>query len=385
MKSTPSTQKSAGQSTPSGPRAGTTGQVWRGLGVLAGLGAGLAGYALLHEPLGIELERRTIYLPNAHGRLPRRGLRILHLSDTHFQGIRWRERAKMEQIRRLTADLEYDLLIHTGDFWHNEAGLDHLMDFMALLPRPRLGAYGVLGNHDYACYSHGDMLSRNWVKYQTQQTAFSQNGSSPSSVFAHNGDTAPVAAPLHQRRRVSWVDVMRQSWQFAQYVLNVPFELERTHYNDTKRLTSALTGRELHVLHNRAIHLQHRPGQVDGVDLHLVGVDDVSEGAPDLKRALAGIPDDATTILLSHHPDILEEPDSRRVNLILSGHTHGGQISLPWIGAAHTHSLHLSRREAAGYLRRGDTQVYISRGIGEGIPLRFRARPQITLLTVMTE
>jgi predicted MPP superfamily phosphohydrolase len=71
--------------------------------------------------------------------------------------------------------------------------------------------------------------------------------------------------------------------------------------------------------------------------------------------------------------------------LILAGHTHGGQVVLPFIGAAHTHSEHLQRREAAGYMMRDQTQVYVSRGIGEGIPLRFGARPQIALITVVGE
>ena len=61
-----------------------------GIGILAamgvGIGAAMAGYALLHEPLNIELERLTIRLSNAAGRIPAQGLRILHLSDTHFQG-----------------------------------------------------------------------------------------------------------------------------------------------------------------------------------------------------------------------------------------------------------------------------------------------------------
>jgi predicted MPP superfamily phosphohydrolase len=53
------------------------------------------------------------------------------------------------------------------------------------------------------------------------------------------------------------------------------------------------------------------------------------------------------------------------------------------LGAAHTQTEHLRRHEVSGYLRRGPTQVYITRGIGEGIPVRFGAAPQITLLTVL--
>ena len=109
------------------------------------------------------------------------------------------------------------------------------------------------------------------------------------------------------------------------------------------------------------------------------------EGTPELGRTLVEIPYDAPTILLSHNPDILGEPGIEQVDLVLSGHTHGGQVVLPLIGAAHTQTLHLHRKEVSGYLCRGKTQVYITRGVGEGIPLRFGAAPQITLITVLPE
>ncbi|MCB0189989.1 MAG: metallophosphoesterase [Caldilineaceae bacterium] len=339
-------------------------QFWRGLGLLTGLGAGLAGYAVLQEPLNICLERRTIRLPNAKGRLPTHGLRILHLSDTHFQGIDWREQTKIERIRQLTKGLDYDLLIHTGDFWHNEHGLENLLRLFDALPPPRLAGYGVFGNHDYVCYSHSDMFTRNWIRYQARK----QQGTG-----------------LHQRGLATLMAHTLDLYHFAQFVLNVPFDLKRVHFNDVERLTQALASRGIEILHNRALQLRHKPGQRDGVDLHLAGVDDVTEGTPDLEQTLATFAPDEPNILLSHNPDVLEDPASRRANLILAGHTHGGQVVLRFIGAAHTHSEHLQRRQAAGYMVRDQTQVYVSRGIGEGIPLRFGARPQIALITVVGE
>jgi predicted MPP superfamily phosphohydrolase len=77
------------------------------------------------------------------------------------------------------------------------------------------------------------------------------------------------------------------------------------------------------------------------------------------------------------------EPGVEQADLVLSGHTHGGQVVLPLVGAAHTQTLHLHRKEVSGYLRRGKTQVYITRGVGEGIPLRLGAAPQITLITLL--
>lgn len=340
-------------------------QVLGGLGLLSGLGAGLASYAILQEPFHVILERLTMRIPNAKGRLPSSGLRILHLSDTHFQGIDWREQAKIESIRRLTANLQYDLLVHTGDFWHNEGGQDNLSRLLASLPSPRLGSYGVLGNHDYVCYSHSDMLSRNWDRYRLRMG---------------NGQHG-----LHTQGLVALYESARELYRFAHYFMNMPFDLKRVHFNDVDQLKRTLAERQMQVLHNEALHLRYRPGQSDGVDLHLAGVDDVSEGTPDLQQALRQIGHDEPNLLLSHNPDILEEPASRRATIILAGHTHGGQIVLPWLGAAHTHSEHLRRHEAAGYMWRDRTQVYVSRGIGEGIPLRFRARPQIALITVLPE
>lgn len=338
-------------------------QVFGGLGLLTGLGAGLASYAILQEPFHVILERLTIRIPNAKGRLPSNGLRILHLSDTHFQGIDWREQAKIHSIRRLTANLAYDLLIHTGDFWHNETGLENIGLLLDSVPTPRLGSYGVLGNHDYVCYSHSDMFSRSWGRYQRR------NGNHEHRVHG----------------LVALYESARELYRFAHYFMNMPFELKRVHFNDVERLKQTLAKRNMQILHNQALHIQHKAGQSDGVDLYLAGVDDVAEGTPDLQATLHNIATDEPNLLLSHNPDILEDPASRRANLILAGHTHGGQIVLPWLGAAHTHSEHLRRHEAAGYMWRDQTQVYVSRGIGEGIPLRFRARPQIALITILPE
>ena len=372
-----------------------------GLGVAAGLGMVAAGYAMFREPLDIALERRTIRIPNAQGKLPQHGLRILHLSDTHFQGLEWRERAKINKIRKMAASLEYDLLIHTGDFWHNEQGYENTLALINMLPAPRLGAYGVLGNHDYVCYSHSDVLTRNWTRYQKTQT---HNGESDAANGSHQSGRAhggsingaesidqsgssvdEISDRYVQKKTQTATGFAQEAMQFAQYIMNVPFELEHECYNSIERLTAGLNQCNMQVLTNRAIHLCDHPDHPDGVDIYLAGIDDLFEGQPNMQHALAGIPADATKILLSHNPDILDDPASRQFDLILAGHTHGGQIVLPWLGAAHTQSFHLDRHEAAGYLKRDETQVYISRGVGEGIPLRFGAKPQITLLTVKAE
>lgn len=335
---------------------------WSGLGLFFGLGVGLVSYAYWHEPLNIDFEQLTVHLPNAKGRVPVRGLRILHLSDTHFQGSDQREHAKIERIRRLTADLEYDLLIHTGDFWHFESGLPNILALLDAIPQPRLGSYGVFGNHDYTHYDSVSAIPRMWQTFRDREIAL-RNGQ----------PTRGLAETVNKASRF---------WRFVRYVRNTPLDMIRTGSNNPTKLVQALQARGMEILHNRGVHLHARPGEADGIDLYLAGVEDVQEGRPHLGDSIANRPADVPTILLSHNPDILESPQIDEIDLLLAGHTHGGQIVLPLWGPAHTQVQHLSRANVAGYLCRGKTQVYITRGIGEGIPLRFGARPQITLITV---
>ena len=327
--------------------------MFTGLGLSASAGIGLLAYALFYEPRNIEMERRTLYVPQAAHRLPADGLRILHLSDSHFQDRNWREQPKIERIRRLTAGLEYDLLVHTGDFIHYDHGLRNALALLDAVPQPRLGTYAVLGNHDYTHYAMQEALPRMWRTYAAQHGA---------------GAHLPKwMLPWHL---LSFVD----------YVRNTPLDGRRTGVNDRDTLTVTLEAHGVSLLHNRAVRLIDAER---GLDLWLAGVDDVTEGQPHLGAALAGIDASEPVVLLSHNPDILDSRHMRQVDVVLAGHTHGGQIVLPLWGPAHTQSWHLARHEVAGFFHRGRTQVYISRGIGEGIPLRFLARPQIALITLL--
>lgn len=117
--------------------------------------------------------------------------------------------------------------------------------------------------------------------------------------------------------------------------------------------------------------------------LCIAGVDDFSEGRPRLDVLHSETPRDFT-ILLAHNPDQAEH--ARRgidnVDLVLSGHTHGGQVRLPWVGAIVNSASHGDLYEA-GVRRRPWTQVYTSRGIGTvHLPVRFLTRPEIAILTL---
>lgn len=130
-----------------------------------------------------------------------------------------------------------------------------------------------------------------------------------------------------------------------------------------------------------------------GQTLALAGVDDPVNDQDRMIDALAGIPEDVCTLLLMHSPDGIAEAVVRGVDLVLSGHTHGGQVTFPLIGAPYTHSLlgpHMSHGYYAGKklrgvigIRPGRTQLYVTRGLGvSGLALRFLTRPELTILTL---
>jgi len=111
----------------------------------------------------------------------------------------------------------------------------------------------------------------------------------------------------------------------------------------------------------------------------VIGVDDPFTLHDNLIRALDGLPENSPRVLLSHSPGIVNEACERGISLVLSGHTHGGQIALPGIGSL------MRPREWSGYVagkyRKNGTQIYVNRGIGTStIPLRLFCPSEIALI-----
>lgn len=137
---------------------------------------------------------------------------------------------------------------------------------------------------------------------------------------------------------------------------------------------SALRRQRIQVLRNR-----HRSVQRRGDTLFLAGVDDYGYGA-DLGQALRGIPDEALTILLAHNPRLVTAAACRGISLVLSGHTHGGQVNFPLLGTVYGRSPEQMRFKM-GWDRLGGTQIYVSRGIGTIVlPVRWRCPAEVPLL-----
>ncbi len=141
---------------------------------------------------------------------------------------------------------------------------------------------------------------------------------------------------------------------------------------DPGAITQALRHQHIDVLRNRHVALRF-----GGASLYMAGVDDYGYGA-DVRRAMRGIPRDAATVLLAHNPRIISLAARQGVSLVLSGHTHGGQVNLPLLGTVYGRSPERLRYKM-GWDRLGMTQIYVSRGIGTIVlPWRVRCPAEIT-------
>jgi predicted MPP superfamily phosphohydrolase len=135
----------------------------------------------------------------------------------------------------------------------------------------------------------------------------------------------------------------------------------------------ALVGAGIQVLRNRA-----RPIQLHGKTLNVVGVDDLWSGACDVETAFQGLCGSSPRVLLAHNPRTVERLHGRRCDLILSGHTHGGQINWPGLGRFLL-GRH-GKRFAAGMYQYHNSLLYVNRGVGHGFRFRFGARPEVAVL-----
>lgn len=152
------------------------------------------------------------------------------------------------------------------------------------------------------------------------------------------------------------------------------------HWNDLSRGLEVLPQTGCHLLTQRRLVInQRREISDNGSGLWLCGLDDLWEGEPDLRAVLHGIPKEQPRIVLAHNPDTAELQPKGRVDLMVSGHTHGGQVYVPGVGTPIVPSRY-GQKYASGFVQAPGYQVYITRGVGVGgVPIRLGVPPEVTL------
>ena len=144
---------------------------------------------------------------------------------------------------------------------------------------------------------------------------------------------------------------------------------------DADEITRALRAQRIRVLRNSHFALRARAST-----LWVLGVDDLWWRADDLAAALRSVPARDPKILLCHNPVGIRQAAEHGIDLVLSGHTHGGQVRLPVVGSVYGRSK-LGERFVEGWNRLNGTQIYVSRGIGKVLlPVRLGCPPEIACL-----
>jgi len=250
-----------------------------------------------------------------------RPLEILHISDTHFEGGQdWKLRT-LERLRGRT----FDLVCFTGDMIERSCGIPLVAQCASMLTA-RHGMFAVYGNHDLFRYELTDLFQ---------------------------------AFPRENRP-------------------------EDDRLNDAEGLRAAYEAAGVRLLVNEVEEVK-----VHGEPMVVAGINDPHTHHHDLDAVEAALPpvDDEHVrlrVFLSHAPDPLFWARDRRMDIMLCGHTHGGQICIPGYGPINIRS-EVPKAYATGAHWVGGTFLHVSPGFGaiRAVPLRFWARPEVTVLRLV--
>jgi predicted MPP superfamily phosphohydrolase len=236
------------------------------------------------------------------------GFSIVQLTDLHHSSMVTLD--YLQACFQQVVDLQPDLVVMTGDYitYQEKYAQPVAQAIGETIIEAGIPTYAVLGNHDH--------WNSDW------------NNDSDTSMF-----------PLRNRWKGDGVEVL-----------------------------NALTAGGMKVLMNESALLQRGSDR-----LWLVGCGDFLAGDFDLERALASIPStDEPRFLLMHNPQPIESIAHHGFDLVLSGHTHGGQISLPFVPPK------VGSKYLAGLFYVGASRLYVCRGLGvTGVPIRFMTTPEI--------
>ena len=146
---------------------------------------------------------------------------------------------------------------------------------------------------------------------------------------------------------------------------------------DTDKLKKSLSDVGVKLLFNESYTVN-----IDGVHINILGIEDSMYGKPDISNIINKDTNGYTNILLSHSPSVIKYLNGYKPDLILTGHTHGGQVRLPFIEYLWTPlPLNSPRKYSRGLFEVNKTKMYVNQGIGTNLfPMRFLCPPEISII-----
>lgn len=152
------------------------------------------------------------------------------------------------------------------------------------------------------------------------------------------------------------------------------------YYGDVEEVADVLEGGSFHCLRNKGVRIQK-----GNHSIWIAGIEDMWEGVPNIKAAMKSVKKEEWVLLLSHAPDFADMAALEPIQLQLSGHSHGGQVRLPFIGPLASVPYGVKYPSGLYHVGKNKTlTLYTNRGIGVSVrPIRFMCRPEITVLTLV--
>lgn len=284
------------------------------------------------EPTLVTTKRIPLELGKA-----RLGIRVLQISDLHYS--RSLKTSLLERILNKVKFLNPDLIVFTGDLINRSYLEDkhRLTCFLKKLKAP-LGCFAILGNHDYS-----------------EPVTIDQSG----IYTLLRKETHPL---LKGFQRIL-------SAPTPKGIRSAGAEAVRPH----KELTELFQECGFRLLQNESAVISSK-----GRALNLVGLGDYMTGHFQPDKAFSSYDEELPGIVLAHNPDAAPHLLSYPGDLILSGHTHGGQVNLPYLWSRFIRLENPQYKN--GLFHVGDKILYVNKGVGGGIHFRWFAPPELTLL-----
>lgn len=289
------------------------------------------------EPRLISTTKLSLPIPHLPEAL--HGFKILQLSDLHLNPQI--SDSFLEKLVYKIKNLQPDLIVFTGDFLCYSLMQDptRLRTLLRSFSAP-YGCYAILGNHDYAeCVS---------INKNGEYDVIEEDSSSLGKAF---------------KRMFTNITLKKTVTQKAQKVpLHAP-------------LIELLSETPFRLLHNQTIQLT-----VNGSKLNICGLGEYMLGRFHPEEAFKNYERNSVGIVLLHNPDAAPHLKCYPGELILCGHTHGGQVNLPWLWKKFTLLENMGFKK--GLIKLDKKWVYINRGIGSIIPFRWFSVPELLLVTL---
>ncbi|MDP1881133.1 MAG: UDP-2,3-diacylglucosamine diphosphatase LpxG [Parachlamydiaceae bacterium] len=294
------------------------------------------------EPNLLKITSLTIKIPL----LPKdlEGFKILHFSDLHWHGKFSNVLAK--KLIKKIASCQPDLIVFTGDFICRSK-LDNKEKLKVLLNQiyAPYGCYAVLGNHDYSHF-----------------VTVNQEG---DYAVEEKNDSSDILRGF------------KRLFNFSTLSKKITDDVRKISYHS--ELLDLLNETSFQVLNNETKQIN-----VKGTQLNICGLEEYTTGRLNPKAAFEKFNKDYPGIILTHNPDAIKTLNEYPGNLILSGHTHGGQINIPWMWKKFTRIENLDFKR--GHLRfKNSQQAYVNRGISSIMKFRWGSIPELTLITLQEE